>query len=246
MLIMQSFECNREKEDRATLGLVVLQEDRTVEDDMRRLLPETASLLVSRVPSATAVSSESLAEMEGHLTDAARLFPLGHHFDVVGYGCTSGTAQIGVTRIAELVSAGTATDAVTEPVSALLAACKAAGLHRLAFLSPYVASVSDRLRAVLEGDGVATPVFGSFDEANEARVAQIDAESIQSAAEALVHGADVDGLFLSCTNLRTLMVIDPLQQKLGIPVWSSNLVLAWHMLAGANAAPALPQDLLIS
>jgi maleate isomerase len=39
----------------------------------------------------------------------------------------------------------------------------------------------------------------------------------------------VDGLFLSCTNLRTLDVIAPLEEKLKMPVLSSNLVLAWHL-----------------
>lgn len=241
---MQTFDYDCDPDDRLKLGLVVLQADRTIEDDMRSLLPANASLLVSRVPSGVAVTSESLAEMEDHLTGAACLFPRGHRFDVVGYACTSGTAQIGASRIAELVSAGTEAGAVTDPVSALLAACQAAGLNRLALLSPYVASVSDRLRSKLHEAGVETPVFGSFDEVNEAKVAEIGASSIERAAAALVRGAEVDGVFLSCTNLRTLAVSDSLQLRLGVPVLSSNLVLAWHMLVRANAAPRLPQNLL--
>lgn len=35
------------------LGLVVLQSDETIEGDFRRLVPNGADLLVSRVPSAT-------------------------------------------------------------------------------------------------------------------------------------------------------------------------------------------------
>ena len=78
--------------------------------------------------------------------------------------------------------------------------------------------------------------MGSFDMAEEALVARITRASLEEAARTLVAGAEVDGLFLSCTNLDTLDVIAPLEAALGLPVLSSNQVLAWHMarLAGLN------------
>ena len=231
-------------ETRRTLGLIALQSDRTIEDDFRRLMPGDVSMLVSRVPSALEVTLDTLAEMEGALTGAAALFPVGHRFDVVGYGCTSGTAQIGAHVIAERVKAGADADQVSEPVSALIAACRTLGLRRIAILSPYVASVSDRLRHVLRAADIETPTFDSFDEANEAAVTQIDGDSISTAALSVMRGAQVDGLFLSCTNLRTLDVIAPLQDQLGLPVLSSNLVLAWHMLRLSGLNVNTPRDLL--
>lgn len=231
-------------ETRRTLGLIALQADRTIEDDFRRLMPGDVSMLVSRVPSALEVTLDTLAEMEGALTGAAALFPVGHRFDVVGYGCTSGTAQIGAHVITERVKAGADADQVSEPVSALIAACRALGLRRIAILSPYVASVSDRLRHVLRAADIETPTFDSFDEANEAAVTQIDGDSISTAALSVMRGAQVDGLFLSCTNLRTLDVIAPLQDQLGLPVLSSNLVLAWHMLRLSGLNVNTPRDLL--
>ena len=51
-------------------GLIALQTDETIEADMRRLLPEHAEVMVSRVPSGAQVSPESLAEMEHHLQHA--------------------------------------------------------------------------------------------------------------------------------------------------------------------------------
>lgn len=232
------------EDTRTKLGLIALQSDRTIEDDARRLLPRDVSLLVSRVPSSTEVSRETLAQMEGALTGAASLFPVGHRFDAVGYGCTSGTAQIGAGVVADRVQAGTRTAAVSEPLSALIAACAALSVQRIAILSPYVAAVSDRLRHVLAAAHIHTPTFASFDEANEAAVAAIDEPSITRATLAMMADADVDAVFLSCTNLRTLNVIAPLEDRLGLPVLSSNLVLIWHMLRLAGQGVQKPRDLL--
>ncbi|MGB0439700.1 MAG: Asp/Glu racemase, partial [Paracoccaceae bacterium] len=156
--------------DPVQMGVVVLQTDETLEADLRRLLPDAINWLVSRVPAATDVSADSLQAIEHHLTGAASLFPTGAQMAAVGYGCTSGTAQVGADVISARVRAGVTTLAVTEPVSALIAACHTLGIQRLALLSPYVATVSDRLRDVLAEAGIATPVFGSFHEANEAQV----------------------------------------------------------------------------
>lgn len=228
------------------LGLIVLQSDESIEPDFRRLIPSRADLLVSRVPSGTEVTAETLAAMEAHLSAAAALFPVAARFAAVGYGCTSGTAQIGAANVARHVHAGTATQAVTEPVSALIAACRALGLARLALVSPYTAPVSARLRETLVASGIGTPAFGSFDVPEEARVARIDGASILAAAEAVAAQAAIDGVFLSCTNLRTLDVIPTLEARLGLPVLSSNLVLAWHMmrLSGLAAASVTPSQLL--
>lgn len=210
------------------LGLIVLKTDETIERDMRRLLGDAAPY-ISRVPSAAEVTSETLQQMADEISGAASLLPDALEFGAIGYGCTSGTAQIGPDQIAALVRAGATTNGVSEPVSALVAACKTLGIKRLAFLSPYIAEVSDRLRDVLDVAGVQTPVFGSFAEATEAKVVRISGPSIITAARDLCAKADVDGLFLSCTNLRTLDVIAPLEAELEMPVLSSNLVLAWHL-----------------
>ena len=55
-------------------------------------------------------------------------------------------------------------------------------------------------------------------------------------AAARAASIEAEAIFLSCTNLRTLDIIAPLESELGIPVLSSNQVLAWHM-AQATGAP---------
>lgn len=215
---------------RATqIGLIVLQADETIERDMRALLPANVEYLVSRVPSDVSVSLETLQAMEAELTRAASLLPRGARLAAVGYGCTSGTAQIGAERIAQRVRAGVETPEVSEPVSALIAACRALGVCRIGMVSPYVASVSDRLCAVLADAGVRVTAFESFDEPIEEKVVRIPAERITQAAERIAADDACEAVFLSCTNLRTLDVIAPLEVTLGLPVLSSNQVLAWHL-----------------
>ena len=218
------------------LGLVALQVDQTIERDFRRLFPLDTQLYVSRVPSGAEVTPDTLARMARHLADAAGLLPPQCSYDVVAYGCTSGTAQIGPQEVARHLRTAQRSRCVSEPVSALVAACAALSARRLAILSPYVADVSTRLCEVLGTHGIDVAVLGSFEEAEEARVARIDAGSIRAAAEMLVKDREVDALFLSCTNLRTLDVIAPLEMTLGMPVLSSNLVLAWHMARAAGLA----------
>lgn len=231
--------------DGTRLGLIVLKSDETIEGDMRRLLPPDAHFMVSRVQSDAEVSCDTLASMEAHLSSAAALFPTGVTFDVVGYGCTSGTAQIGADTVAARICDSLDARAVTQPLSSLLGACAHLGLRRLALLSPYVPAVSETLRAALLARGITTDVVGSFEVGVEAAVVRIDPASLESAAMALMEGAEVDGLFLSCTNLRTLDVIENLETRLGLPVLSSNQVLAWHMmqLAGLRAPTNAPGQL---
>lgn len=211
------------------VGLIALQSDETVETDLHRMLPEGIEMLVSRVPSGAEVTLAMLAAMAPALTGAAALFPAGARLAAVAYGCTSGTAQIGAARIAELIRAGIATDNVTEPVSALIAACAALGVRRLGVLSPYVAEVSERLFATIGAAGIQIAAFGSFDTAEEARVARISPESIVAAACAIAAAPATDAMFLSCTNMRTLDVIEEIEERTGKPVLSSNQVLAWHL-----------------
>jgi maleate isomerase len=229
-----------------TLGLIVLQFDETLEQDFRRLFPSRdLSLYTSRVPSGAEVTQDTLTEMANTLPASAALFPPAAMFDVVGYGCTSGTTMIGAPKVAELVRRGVNTPAVTDPLTASIAACKVLGITRLGMVTPYVESVSLPVKQAFEAAGISVPHLVSFGESGEENVARIDAASVKAAALQVGH-QDVDAVFLSCTNLQTLDVIDSLEADLDKPVFGSNLALAWHMaqLSGAKLASNAPGRLL--
>ncbi|MCC0062798.1 MAG: aspartate/glutamate racemase family protein [Defluviimonas sp.] len=225
---------------RGTLGLIVLQVDETIEQDFRRLLPaQDLALYVSRIPSGADLTEDSIAQMERDLPAAAALLPQAPEFDVAGYACTSGTALIGAARVAELVRGACRARSVSTPLTAAGTALRHLGLRRLGIVSPYAAEIADGLRDAFEAMGFAVPRALSFGERTEANVARIDPVSIREAAREIARAGDIDGVFLSCTNLRTLDVIAPLEDELGLPVLSSNLVMAWDMARAAGATDLL-------
>lgn len=228
------------------IGLVVLQADETIEPDLRRMLPDNVECLVSRVPSGTTLTTDTLRAMETKLTAAASLLPRGARFAAVGYGCTSASAEFGSDRVADLIGAGVQTPHVSDPVVALIAACRKLGVSNIGLVSPYVASVSDKLRAVLLSAGIKVTAFESFEEPIEDRVVRIAPASIQAAATQMGRTDACDAVFLSCTNLRTLDIINDAETQIAKPVLSSNQVLAWHLaqLAGFGDSIKGPGGLL--
>lgn len=223
----------------ASLGLVVLQADEVIEQDFRRLFsaPEVA-LYVTRIPSGADLTPATLAAMEAALPQAAGLLPPSVAFDVIAYACTSGATVIGPERVAALLHGAADVRSVTDPLSAAVAAFRALAVRRIGLISPYVAEVSAELRAALEAAGLEVAAFASFEEKVEARVARIDPAAIAAAALMVGERPEVDAVFLSCTNLRTLDVIEEVEQRLGKPVVSSNQALAWQMARLAGLKPA--------
>lgn len=238
---MSSFPYTLDDNQVATLGLVVLQVDETIERDFRRLVPaELAKLHVTRIASGDDLTPDTIAQMETDLAASTALLPPAAEFDVVGYACTSGTAQIGADRVAELVHSGATTRAVTNPLSAALAAFDALELKRIGIVSPYIPAVGQPIVDAIKAHGIEVAQMLSFGEQVEARVARISAQSIMDAAHRLAAESAPDGIFLSCTNLVTLDLIDPLERALGVPVLSSNQVLAWHMARLAKLSLPAP------
>ncbi|WP_233270458.1 maleate cis-trans isomerase family protein [Chachezhania sediminis] len=228
--------------DEARMGLIVLKSDESIERDLRRLLPDDVNLMVSRIPSGADVTPETLRQMELDLPQAASLFPDGLPLDVVAYGCTSGATVIGPDRVADLVTAHSGARQVTNPLSAALEAFAHLGVRRVGIVSPYAPDVAGALAEAFRAAGLEVPAAVCFGEPSESHVVRIAPASIAAAARSVAAEAPVDAVFMSCTNLRVLDLIDPLEAELGLPVLGSNLVLAWDMgrRAGTGLAATAP------
>ncbi len=220
---------------RASLGLVVLRVDETVEHDFRRVFnSQDVALYVTRVPSGARLTPATIAAMEGTLADAVGLLPASIDFDAIGYACTSGTTLIGTGRVEALVRRGASVRHVAQPLSAAVAAFERLGARNIGLVSPYVEAVSGPLVAAFAAAGLNVCEGVSFGEEVEARVARIDPASVQAAALDVGARDGVEAVFLSCTNLRTLDIIDGLEERLQKPAVGSNQALAWQMARSAG------------
>lgn len=234
---------------RAKLGLIVLETDQTIEQEFRSLLDlDGVALFHSRIPSDPEVTAETLAQMEADLPTAARLLPGAVGLDVVGYGCTSGTTIIGEEKVAAAVKTGLQADAntgsnqtsVTNPLTAVKTSLRALEATSIGFVTPYLPEVTGAMRGHLEQQGFKIPEIASFNQSEEDIVARIAPASILDAIISVGRNDVCDAVFVSCTNLRVLGVIEEAEAELGKAVISSNLALAWHMLRLAGVADSLP------
>ena len=226
------------------LGLVTLETDLTIEDELRFFFagPPTGvhkgglSLLHSRIPCDDQVTAENLQRMEGHFAASLALFPPEHAFDVIGYGCTSASLLIGADKVESLVTKQIDVPHVTTPITAAKRALGKLGAKRIGYLAPYISEISAQMCADFEADGFAVGAAATFGEGQDSVVGRISPGSIMSALDALAESAagGIDAIFVSCTSLKCASIIAAAEAELGIPVISSNSALAWDMARLAN------------
>lgn len=216
---------------RATIGLVVLSSDQTIEYEYQRLLnlPGVA-VYHSRITNANAISRESLRAMETHLTEATGLLLPEVPIDVVGYGCTSASMEIGEERVIGLMKAARPESRCTTPITAARAAFAELGMQSIALLTPYADEINAHIRGYLENRGIRVPVMGTFNAEDDRQACRIQPASIRDAAIELGRHSKVDGVFVSCTSLRVAGIVAEIEDALGKPVTASNHAMAWHSL----------------
>lgn len=236
------FETDNGIGTRATLGVIVLETDETLEPEYSKLINRDAvALYHSRIPMVADIRPDTLAQMEADIPAAARLLPPSLDFDVIGYGCTSASSVIGSENVACAIQSVFPDTKVTDPLAALIAAGKHINARRLGFITPYVPEVSLRMRRRLENAGFEIASFGSFEEGDDRVVARMSEASIASAADQVAAAAPCDAIVIACTNLRCQRIIPEIEARTGVPVISSNVALAWDMLRLAGIDDPMPQ-----
>ena len=228
--------------NRAAIGLIVLATDNTIEHEFRRAyrMPGVA-LYEARIKNSAQITPETLAAMASSISSTTELILPGVPLDVVAYGCTSATMVLGEEKIFELIHRARPDVKATTPITAAFAAFDKFKARRIGVLTPYRRDVNDIVKAYIEKKGFAVPVFGSFNEEDDNKVAKIDAASLARGVEAITRKHDLDMIFVSCTSLRLLDAAAGIETKYGVPVTSSNHAMAWHCLRLAGVGDKLPE-----
>ena len=228
---------------RASIGLIVLATDYTIEHEWRQLFSQIdgVALYQSRIYNENTITPESLRAMAPRITDCAKVITPDTGVDVIAYGCTSASMAIGEEKVFENIKAAKPDSKCTTPITAAFAAFDAFKARRIGVLTPYTAEVNKIVAEYIAARGYQVPVFGSFNEGQDTSVARITPASIESAVRELLKHAEVDAVFVSCTSVRLMEACADLEKSLGIPLTSSNHAMAWHALRLAGIEDSLAQ-----
>jgi maleate cis-trans isomerase len=157
--------------------------------------------------------------------------------DVIAYGCTAAGFILGPkgdSEIAQSLSQTTGLPVVTT-AHAMMLALEAIGAHNISLLTPYQDDVNLRLRTFLESGDIAVGHFDSFYAADVVALGEITESQVAARAQPLCK-PDVDAMFIACSQLPTLNVVNRLSQSWGKPVLSSIQVTAQYAMQAVQGA----------
>ena len=228
---------------RASLGLLVLATDFTIEHEWRAIvggLPGVA-LYQSRILNDSQITPETLRAMEPRIASATDVILPGNPLDVVAYGCTSASMAIGEEKVFERIRSVRPDAKCTTPITGAFAAFKALKAKRIGVLTPYRADVNRIVADYIRARGFEVPVFGSFNEQDDGTVSRITPASVKKGVETILGHAAVDAVFVSCTSVRLAEAARGIEAETGVPITSSNHAMAWHALRLAGITDVMPQ-----
>ncbi|MYB34859.1 MAG: Asp/Glu racemase [Gammaproteobacteria bacterium] len=232
------YEIDSRFEETPSVGLIVLATDYTIEDEFRLILEKfpTVRLHHSRIANTDSITLESLADMNGRITDCASILTPGSEIDVIAYGCTSATMTIGEEEVFRLIRRAKPESTVTTPITAAFAAFGAFGAKRIGLITPYIEEVNKTVARHIQRGGFDVPVLGTFEEDRDSVVSRISQASIEKAVWEITQSNEVDAVFVSCTSIKMVRFCEQLEKDIGLPITSSNHAMAWHTLRLAGLA----------
>lgn len=214
------------------IGLLIFASNITIEPEFYRMIPEGISVHASRIPFKE-VSRKALIEMEKGIYRAALLMT-SIDFDVILVGCTSGSFVKGfgydqnlIKRITRLTGVKTITTS-----TAVIDAMKLLKFKKVAVATPYTDEINEIEKKFIEAHGIAVTRIKGLGYSRPAKAYPL-ASKIVSGIGLIeptltyklamdVDSKEADGIFISCTNLRTIEIIEPLERNAGKPVITSN------------------------
>ncbi len=212
------------------IGLVALSNDYVMERDFMNMRPsDDVVIYTSRLLNTPDCTVETLQAMAPQITQAtAMLVPEGR-LEVVAYGCTSGTAVLGFERVQSLIQEVRPGIACVTPLTSSLEALDRFGAYRIAVLTPYFNEVNEKIAQYVEASGKTIAAFSRFNIADNEAMAKLSSHSIYQAAINM-DVEDSDALFISCTAIRAVDVVEKIEQKIGKPVITAIQAMFWQSL----------------
>ena len=153
--------------------------------------------------------------------------------DCVVYACTSGTIAAGYENIRNKVKISKPNASLTTPSTAAIKALKKLNIKKLSLFTPYSKKLNEEVMEYFRSEGFEITSNSYFDIEADYDIGKVDQNYLYDVLSKIdLNGADA--LFVSCTALPVLPIIDKLEKKLNTIVLSSNQALIWDTLVQIN------------
>lgn len=212
---------------RGRIGLIIPSSNTTMEPEFWLLFSSNGVSIHSARLHLENVDAASLRRMARRAAEAAELLATAD-VDVIVYGCTTGSLVGGIgfdEKITETVRKASGRPAIAT-ATAVINALKQLKAYRVAIATPYIDELNRLEKEFLEGHGFEVVDVKGLGILDNREIGRLPAWRVYRLARS-VNTSRADALFLSCTNMPTLSIIDALERDLGIPVISSNTASAW-------------------
>jgi maleate isomerase len=214
-------------------GLIVPSSNTTMEAEFWRMTSGWATVHTARMR-LRKIAVDDLEEMEGMTTEASMLLA-DAEVNVIGYGCTSGSFLKGkghdreieekITEITGIPAVATA-KAVVEVLDEL-------HLSRVCVVTPYTEEINRLEKDFLEQNEIEVLKIKGLDIVKNIELGNKEPNAAYELAKE-AYRPEAQGIFISCTNFRTIEVIERLEKELEVPVISSNTATLWAMMKKAG------------
>jgi maleate isomerase len=218
---------------RAKIGFVLLATEQTIEDDMFQLRPEGVGVHFARAAIPDSITVESLTRHAGDLARAAETILPDGSLDVICYACTSGSLVIGEENVFAELRKGAPKAEPTSIITAVLNALRTLGATRVAVATPYLDEINQQEADYMAAAGFEITNIQGLNLEKDSDMIRVRPEFLAEFA-ASVDTPDADALFISCGALRSLDIIEALEQKVGKPIICSNQAMMWDVLCRAG------------
>lgn len=119
---------------------------------------------------------------------------------------------------------------VVTTAGAMAACLMAGGFKHVHVVTPYVETTNERLKQFLKAYGIEVVGLATFDMLDMFDHAKILPEQIYQKVKS-INSPKSEAIFIACTQLRALEVVDLLEYDLGKPVYSAVQASAWQAFA---------------
>jgi len=218
------------KESNPRIGLLALSTDLTIERDFQSICHSLPiNLFVNRIHNENPLTKENLLKMYDQLESITEKILPGEKINTVAYGCTSGTIAIGEDKVKEKIQLAKPGCHVTTPITSAIKAFNKMNVKKIAVFTPYPESVNKTISEYLIKKNINVTSFSTFNLDLDVDFARVDPKYLTEILTKLSID-EADALFISCTALPALEILDEVEKKINKPVFSSNQTLIWDTI----------------